>query len=106
MFDDEGERNMKEDAEHLLEYIRLVLLYFPPKDACADPTLVLQFLSIVETVYVLVVHPQHLNQSRFTAEFIMLRPVDVASVSDAVHVLPMQLAFAPASLRIPMYSVI
>ena len=95
MFDDEGERNMKEDAEHLLEYIRLVLLHFPPKDACADPTLVLQFLSIVETVYVLVVHPQHLNQSRFTAEFIMLRPVDVASVSDAVHVLPMQLAFAP-----------
>lgn len=67
MFDDEGERNMKEDAEHLLEYIRLVLLYFPPKDACADPTLLLQFVSDVETLHVLVVHPQHLNQSRFVA---------------------------------------
>ena len=87
---------MKDDVAHLVEYIRLVLLYFPAKDACADPTLLLQFVSDAETLYVLVVHPQHLNQFRFTAEFMMLRPVsDAASVSDAVHSLPMQLAFAP-----------
>ena len=95
MFDDEGEQSMKEAAAHLMEYIRLVLLYFPAKDPCADPTLVLQFLSIVETIYVLVVHPQRLNQFRFTAEFIMLRPVSDAADDDAVHVFPMQLAFAP-----------
>ena len=96
MFDDGGEQSMTEHVAHLFEYIRLVLLYFPATDSCADPTLLLQFVSDVETLYVLVVHPQHLNQFRFTAEFIMLRPVsDAASVPDAVHVLPMQLAFAP-----------
>ena len=82
MFDDESEQSMEADVAHLFEYIRLVLLYFPAKNACADPMFLLQFVSDgpdVERVYVLVVHPQHLNQSRFTAEFMMLRPV-----SDAV----------------------
>ena len=99
MFDDESEQSMKEDVAHLFEYIRLVLLYFPAKNVCADPTLLLQFVSDVETLYVLVVHPQHLNQFRFTAEFMMLRPVsDAVSVSDALHVLPIQLALAPGRL--------
>ena len=98
MFDDEGQQSMKDVAAHLMEYIRLVLLYFPAKNACAGPTLLVQCVSggDVETLHVLVVHPQHLNQSRFTAEFMILRPVsDAASVFDAVHVLPMQLALAP-----------
>ena len=102
MFEDETEQSMEADAAHLFEYIRLVLLYFPAKNACADPMFLLQFVSDVERLYVLVVHPQRLNQSKFTAEFMMLRPVsdavsssDAASSSAAVHVLPMQLALAP-----------
>ena len=96
MFDDDNEQRMTDEAAHLLEYIRLVLLYFPPKDACVDPTLLLQFVSDVETVYALVVHPQHLNQHRFTAEFMLMQPVSAAaSIPDAVHVLPLQLALAP-----------
>lgn len=100
MFDDESEESMRADVAHLFEYIRLVLLYFPAKNACADPMFLLQFVSDVERHYVLVVHPQHLNQSRFTAEFMMLRPDDVSdaasfSDTDAVHALPMHLALAP-----------
>ena len=71
MFDDESEQSMKEDVAHLFEYIRLVLLYFPAKNACADPMFLLQLVSDdpdVGRVYVLVVHPQHQNQSRFTAD--------------------------------------
>ena len=66
---------------------------FPGKEACEDPTFMFTLVSDVATVYVLVVHPQHLNQTRFTAEVMLLRAVSEADPIS--HALPMLMGFAP-----------